>query len=609
MVNQSLIKNGKRKALIIGISKYDHNNKFRDLDFCENDANEVYRILKDQDYEIAENAKLVGRVEWSKMHDEIVDFFTDNTLRPEDTLFFYFSGHGYLDKNTSHTYLATSEIDPASPKRRGIPFKDLTDNINDSNSERIVAVLDCCYSGALEVIGGGKGEEEEESAAKAVKGEEMADSANANMQRTVDRLIKSGQGKCILASSLEEQKSFKMQDQPYSTFTYYLIQGLRGAEGESVDGSGYVTPELLGGYVNKKMYELPAIKQKPVRKIEGTGLLILAHYPNLVKARQQQQQQPQTFERDYLLQLLKEGKTKQFNTIHGDDNNYSIREFYFADLSGCKLSYVNLKAANLSGAKLVGADLSNADLSRGMLLNADLSNANLSEANLLGVDLSNANLTGADLSSANLSGARLLGADVSNVRFSSTRGGPPTNLSKANLSGVDLSSGAHFSSTDLSFINLSGANLSKADLSHVYLSHADLSGVDLSNANLSYANLEKANLSHADFSKADLSHADLSGVDLSNANLNNSNLASSKIIGLKFIDNEKDYPYCKDANFDNLTIIDDEHLSKYFRSSNSNPESIPPVVKDKKELRGKLEKRGFDKETIYRYLSFSSLPD
>ncbi len=34
-------RNGKRKALIIGVSKYDYNNKFSDLDFCENDANEV----------------------------------------------------------------------------------------------------------------------------------------------------------------------------------------------------------------------------------------------------------------------------------------------------------------------------------------------------------------------------------------------------------------------------------------------------------------------------------------------------------------------------------------------------------------------------------------
>jgi hypothetical protein len=281
IVSESPIRNGKRKALIIGISKYDHNIKFRDLDFCENDANEVYKILKDQGYETSENAKMIGRVEWSKMRDEIIRFFRDGTLKPEDTLFFYFSGHGYLDKNTGRTYLSTSEIDPELPESRAVPFDELTSYLNYSNSERIVAVLDCCYSGALEV--GGKGEDEDEESSKAEKGEEIASLAEANIRKTTERLIKSGQGKCILASSLEEQKSFKMQDQPYSLFTHFLIQGLKGAEGESVDGNGYVTPELLGSYVNKKMYELPTVKQKPIRKIDITGEIVLAYYPGLVK--------------------------------------------------------------------------------------------------------------------------------------------------------------------------------------------------------------------------------------------------------------------------------------------------------------------------------------
>jgi hypothetical protein len=307
MVRQSPIRSEKRKALIIGISRYDHNNKFRNLDFCENDANDVYKVLKDQGYNIPQNALLVGRVEWSKMRDEIIKFFRDGRLRSEDTLFFYFSGHGYLDKNTGRTYLATSEIDPEWPDGRAIPFEELTSYINYSNSERIVAVLDCCYSGALEIGGKGgaeEGKEEEESAkAEAEKGEENASLANTNMQRTVDRLIKSGQGKCVLASSLEEQKSFKMEGQPYSTFTYFLIQGLKGAEGGSVDDDGYVIPESLGSYINKKMEELPKIKQKPIRKIEVTGLLILAYYPNLARRQQQTFQKTSQATRDREIEL------------------------------------------------------------------------------------------------------------------------------------------------------------------------------------------------------------------------------------------------------------------------------------------------------------------
>ena len=97
------------------------------------------------------NAMLVGRGEWGKMRDEIIKFFTDITLKPEDTLFFYFSGHGYLDRSTGRTYLSTSEIHPEHPQSRGIPFDELTTYLNLSSSERIMAVLDCCYSGALEV--------------------------------------------------------------------------------------------------------------------------------------------------------------------------------------------------------------------------------------------------------------------------------------------------------------------------------------------------------------------------------------------------------------------------------------------------------------------------
>ena len=107
------------------------------------------------------------------------------------------------------------------------------------------------------------------------------------MTRTVERLIQSERGKCVLASSLEEQRSFGMKDQPHSLFTYFLIQGLKGANGESVDINGYVTPELLGSFVNNKINELDTIKQKPIRKIDTTSQIILAYYPNLANRQQQ----------------------------------------------------------------------------------------------------------------------------------------------------------------------------------------------------------------------------------------------------------------------------------------------------------------------------------
>ena len=123
------------------------------------------------------------------------------------------------------------------------------------------------------------------------------------------------------------------------------------------------------------------------------------------------------FNRDEVLQLLKDGCKKAIL-------DYDLRK---ADLSGADLSWADLSEANLSEANLSGANLSGADLRGANLSGANLSGANLSEANLRGANLRGANLSGANLSGANLSGANLREA---NLRRANLRG--------ANLSGADL---------------------------------------------------------------------------------------------------------------------------------------------------------------------------
>ena len=59
-----------------------------------------------------------------------------------------------------------------------------------------------------------------------------------------------------------------------------------------------------------------------------------------------------------------------------------------------------------------------------------------------------------------------------------------------------------------------------------------------------------------------------------------------------------------------MSILFKFHNDFFNGSDNSNnPESIPPAVKDKKELSERLEQRGLNRETIDQYLSFSTLSD
>jgi hypothetical protein len=147
----------KRKALIIAISEY--NDKLLDsLEFCKNDGEKMYELLKSLHYEISDNHKLIGYVEFDKIKDAIYDFFDNRKTNADDTLLFYYSGHG-IPISGGNTCLASSEIDYYSPRKMGFSSHELTTLIQESNSIRIVEVLDCCYSGAAR-IGKGIGTED-----------------------------------------------------------------------------------------------------------------------------------------------------------------------------------------------------------------------------------------------------------------------------------------------------------------------------------------------------------------------------------------------------------------------------------------------------------------
>ncbi|SRR5215207_709567 len=174
-------------------------------------------------------------------------------------------------------YLAPSELDPFEPDAKGFFFDELTKMIDKSDSQRIVTILDCCYSGAARI---GKGSEE--------------DAANAG-RKAIDektRILERGEGKCILAASQAYQKAFETAQKNHSLFSYYLIEGLKGNE-ETVDNYGYVTPDSLGRYVYNKIMSLPPEErpmQKPIRKVQQSGDIVLAYYPQFLKTKHEDAQ-------------------------------------------------------------------------------------------------------------------------------------------------------------------------------------------------------------------------------------------------------------------------------------------------------------------------------
>jgi hypothetical protein len=233
-----------------------------DLPFCKNDGKSVSNILEEQKYVLPEKWKLIGKVEGNAMRDAIFDFFRESA-EANDTLLFYFSGHGVTDGDGDY-YFASSDIDHEIPDKSGYSFEYLKNMLTKTRARNAVIILDCCFSGAAEL--GRKG------------GPSEATRARGKIRNT----FREGAGKCILASSLEGQSSYAMPDGEHSRFTYFLLEGMRGGDGQAVNYEGYVTPYTLSTYIFNAITGVSR-EQKPITKTAMSGDFPIAEWRRMAR--------------------------------------------------------------------------------------------------------------------------------------------------------------------------------------------------------------------------------------------------------------------------------------------------------------------------------------
>jgi tetratricopeptide (TPR) repeat protein len=276
--NEHANSNDSKKALVIAVSEYDNSSGLKSIEFCKNDGKEMYDILKKNGYDIPDSRKLIGYVDSQRLKETIYGFFTDEDNKPDDTLVFYYSGHGVPDK-WAKTFLAPSDMNSDHPRMTGFSFDDLTDSMLECNSLRVVTILDSCFSGSLKISKGLDSKSGEEAATRI---------ANSNIEEKSNKL-QQGRGRCLLAASQGYEEAYDRQEKDHSVFTYYLLEGLKGHK-NAIDDEGNVTYDTLGNFITREIGNLPPEKrpkQTPVRKGEvAGGEIILANYPELRKSKE-----------------------------------------------------------------------------------------------------------------------------------------------------------------------------------------------------------------------------------------------------------------------------------------------------------------------------------
>lgn len=207
----------------------------------------------------------------------------------EDTVLFYFSGHGFLDPKTQQPVLCLADTEKERLLETGLALQELLQFFSKCNAQRQLVWLDACHSGSATILGN----TDDSIANRGWIATELVD--------VLRKRAAQSKGFYALLSCDAGQQSWEFPELKHGVFTYYLIRGLRG---EAADDRGKIEMDGLYKYVyhrtlqyvDKTNQQLRLINQQkrgrgetilypeyslqtPKRLVEGVGEIILGLAP------------------------------------------------------------------------------------------------------------------------------------------------------------------------------------------------------------------------------------------------------------------------------------------------------------------------------------------
>jgi len=241
-------------VLSIGVSRYKESGIA--LQFADADARAIAETLKAQEkgplYNEVKSLVLTNEeVTRESIMNGIQSFLGE--AGPDDVAAIFMAGHGVQDHATGSYYFLPAPASAANLLTDGLRMSDFDEmmRVLRRNIRRVVVMLDTCHAGALQL-----------SARAVMSGDTLA------------ARIEAGEGLFLLAAAKPGEESKEDPQLGHGTFTYALLEGLRGAA--DTTGEGLVSVSDLFGYVARRVPRLTAGAQHPYNKMEGTDLTLAA---------------------------------------------------------------------------------------------------------------------------------------------------------------------------------------------------------------------------------------------------------------------------------------------------------------------------------------------
>ena len=233
-----------RWAVVIGIGHYDR-PAIPGLQYSVADAEAFYQILVGKANFKKENVVLLTdktekrptlrNIKWA-----LGTFLARSALK-DDLVIIYYAGHGAPEVDPRGTepdglakYLVPSDADPDDLYSTGLPMDEVQTIFGRIEADQVVVFLDACYSGAA----GGR-----TFASRRTRASRLDDVF-------LDRITHS-KGRVIVTASQASEVSIELPELSHGIFTYYLVQGLRGAA--DLDRDGIVSLQELYQYLEQEV--------------------------------------------------------------------------------------------------------------------------------------------------------------------------------------------------------------------------------------------------------------------------------------------------------------------------------------------------------------------
>jgi uncharacterized caspase-like protein len=257
-------------AVVIGVGQYESHAIPR-LRYTVSDAEAIYNTLvgpggfkKDNVLLLTDRSErkpTLRNIKWA------LGTFLGRSAQKDDTVLIFFAGHGApevdtrgLERDGLAKYLIPSDADPEDLYSTALPMDELQTIFARIESERVVAFLDACYSGAA----GGR-----TFAAKSTRAGNVDD-------LFLERLARS-KGRAIITASRPSEVSIELPELGHGIFTYFLVNGLQGSA--DLNRDGIISLQELYEYVEQQVTRKSRAvggNQHPVMKGELEGVLPLS---------------------------------------------------------------------------------------------------------------------------------------------------------------------------------------------------------------------------------------------------------------------------------------------------------------------------------------------